>query len=81
MARTIRYGRLVVGTLAVLGALGFGATQAFAGAQRTNSGTCSPSSIGTCTSTLNCQLQCDAIYGQGVTDGRCSFGCCRCLAL
>ena len=76
MARTIRLGRLYVAVAAVVGAPGFGARQAWAGAQASQL-TCPGSSVGTCTSQQDCQMTCDALFPTQHHDGDCNTsGCC-----
>lgn len=77
MSRQAKKGGRWVFVLAVLAALGFGARVALAQDALL---TCPPPAIGTCTSQQDCQNQCDAIHGQGNSDGVCQIsGCCICL--
>lgn len=78
MARTIKLTRLVVGTIAVLGTLAVGARQAWAGSEATSL-SCTPGSVGTCSSDQDCQNTCDVIYGAGQSKGACQAGCCFCI--
>jgi hypothetical protein len=78
MSEPAKKGGRWVFVLAVLAALGFGARVALA---QDGLMTCPPPAIGTCTSTQDCQNQCDDLYPpDGTTVGQCSIGnCCTCL--
>lgn len=78
MARTIRFTRLVLAILGVLATLAVGARQAWAGSEATSL-SCTPGSVGTCSSGQDCQTQCTAIYGEGAATGQCQAGCCFCI--
>ena len=74
-----RTSRVVVLAAIVIGAMSFGAREAFAA----NAAMACPndgwSTLGACTSTLDCQWLCDGVHGSGNSTGRCIGGCCTCL--
>jgi hypothetical protein len=77
MSRSIRRTRALLLSLAVTGALGFGASAALANAAPP----CPRLAIGRCTNLAQCQEQC-AQVGGNVSGARCETdggtGCCYC---
>lgn len=77
MARKIERLRALLFSVAVGGALMFGARTALAAPPSEK--TCPDFSIGRCTNQVGCQLHCNSRYpGAGLT-GLCENGCCFCL--
>lgn len=76
MARKIERLRTLVFSLAVGGALMFGARTALAAAP--SAASCPDYSLGSCRTQSGCQLHCDSKYGTGLT-GVCEDGCCYCV--
>lgn len=77
MAHNIDRLRTLLFSVAVGGALMFGARTALAAAPA--AGTCPDFSIGRCRTQEGCQLHCDSAYpGSGLL-GVCEDGCCYCV--
>lgn len=72
MSRSIRGTRALLLSLAVTGALGFGASAALAEARP-----CPLTAIGTCGNLARCQEDCFAAGGRPA-DATCTNGCCFC---
>jgi hypothetical protein len=80
MKRRLLSASQVLALSLVVAALTFGASQAFASTGASSNGfSCSPASIGTCTSQEDCQSQCETAYPNQDVTGDCRFGCCFCL--
>ena len=76
MSRSIRTARAALLSLAVTGALGFGASQAFAGPSATSA--CSVSyAAGSCHTRKQCADLCAAL-GTNPAFSECRDGCCYC---
>ena len=79
MRTMIRRSRAALLSLAVLGALGFGASSALAGPMRLPECT-DPEANGPCGTDSGCRSYCDRLFGPG-TGGFCNENtyCCYCI--
>ena len=79
MPRAMKTARTTLLSLAVLGALGFGASAAVAGPMRLPECT-DPEANGPCGTDSGCRSYCDRLFGPG-TGGFCNENsyCCYCL--
>ena len=76
MRTMLRRARAPLTALAMLGALGFGASSALASV-RPEAACGDPFANGSCTTTSACAKYCKGTVGAGT--GQCSSGCCYCI--
>jgi hypothetical protein len=73
-----RTSRIVVIAAIVIGAMSFGAREAFAANAAMSCPYDGWNYLGACTSTPDCQITCDGVHGLGLSVGICKAGCCTC---